>query len=543
MPRRISTHRKYPIGHRSLGIFRNPTLWVIVVSILPTIVLLVISYFQAIAYTKANLEGIIKVATQKTNLLLENAEDMMRRSNLDLQNADTQTAINILQRQIYNDFRFREFGIVNTEGFLTLSNLGVSNPPISISPSKYRFDPRDRNLQILGIGRTQLMQEKSIVLMLKGSGKIGFMYLLVDPIILTSFLEAIPDLDLGVNGYIAYMASDRRILVAIGTPPPDMNSNIKNLSFNTIQVTGSTKVGKMIIVGEIDRQWALRYWMQEFIIGVPLTLLISGILSYLFVRQVRKFNTLDYELKCGLSRNEFEVYYQPIVDLQTRQCVGSEALLRWRHPQRGLLYPGLFIPIAEETGLIIQITEWLLEKVIQDRNILGTEFQDLYTSINLSPSHLNNGDIERLIKILQERDRAQSKITFEITENRLVEQQAQVVSDAIARIKKWGVSFAIDDFGTGYSNIAYLQKLDIDQLKLDQLFIKGLENGSKISLIVDSLIDFGDRLGLTIVAEGIETEAQYQYLKDRGVSYGQGWLFARAMPLEDFERFLHTQSR
>ncbi|WP_425216338.1 EAL domain-containing protein [Tumidithrix helvetica] len=510
---------------------------------MPTVVLLVISYFQSIANAKTNLEGIIKVATQKTDLLLDNAEVMMRRSNIDLQNADSQTAINILQRQIYNDFRFREFGIVNPEGLLTLSSLGATNPPVTISPTKYRFEPSDLNLQILGLGRTQLMQEQSIVLMLKGSGRIGSMYLLVDPIILTNFLEAIPDLDLGSNGYIAYMTSDRRILSAIGSPSPDMVSALQNQSFNTIQVINTTKDGRIAIVGEIDRQWALRYWMQEFLVGAPLTLLISGILSYLFIRQVRLFNTLDYELKRGLALNEFEVYYQPIIDLKTAKCVGSEALMRWRHPQRGLIYPGLFIPIAEQTGLIVPMTEWLLRKVIQDRAILETKFQDLYISLNLSPSHLNTGDVERLIQILRESDRAHAKITFEITENRLVEQQGQVVQDVIARIKQWGIRFAIDDFGTGYSNIAYLQRLDIDQLKLDQLFTKGLEHGNKISQIVDSLIDFGDRLGLTIVAEGIETETQYQYLKDRGVSYGQGWLFARAMPFEDFERFLQAQDR
>lgn len=188
------------------------------------------------------------------------------------------------------------------------------------------------------------------------------------------------------------------------------------------------------------------------------------------------------------------------------------------------------------------MTEWLLEKVIQDRAILETRFQDLYTAVNLSPTQLNMGDVDRLIQTLRGANhRSKAMITFEITENKLVEEQGQVVQDAIARLKQWGSRFAIDDFGTGYSNIAYLQRLDIDQLKLDQLFIKGLEHSNNIAQIVDGLIDFADRIGLTIVAEGIETEMQYQYLRDRGVRYGQGWLFSRALPFEDFERFLQTQ--
>jgi sensor c-di-GMP phosphodiesterase-like protein len=538
------TYNKHRRQHSKLDPYHSPILLVIVGSVLPTVVLLVISYFQAIASAKTNLEGIIKTAAIKTDQLLADADAILHRSKIDLQDADTQTAVKILQRQIYNDFRFREAGIINPEGLLTLSSLGVVNPPIPISPTKAGFDPSNLNLQLLGLGRTQIMQEQSIVLMLRGSGKIGSIYLLVDPVVLTNFLEAIPDLDLGSNGFIAFMASDERPIAAIGTPPQDIFSNWQTPSFNTLQVTRTTKDGSIKIVGEIGRKWVLRYWLQELMIGVPFTVLISGALSYLFIRQVRQANTLDYELKRGLAQNEFEVHYQPIIDLKTRQCVGSEALLRWRHPQRGLVYPGLFIPIAEQTGLIVPMTEWLLEKVIQERAILETKFQDLYTAVNLSPTQLNMGDVDRLIHTLRKaNNRSKATITFEITENKLVEEQGQVVQDAIARLKQWGSRFAIDDFGTGYSNIAYLQKLDIDQLKLDQLFIKGLEHSDNIAQIVDGLIDFGNRIGLTIVAEGIETEMQYQYLRDRGVRYGQGWLFSRALPFEDFKQFLQTQDK
>lgn len=527
-----------------LGIYRKPMLLVIVVSVLPTIVLLIVSYLQAIAYAKGNLEGIIKLATIKTDRLLEDADAILHRSKVDLQNADTQTSVKILQRQIYNDFRFREAGIINTKGLLTLSSLGVMNASVPISPIKAQFDPRNPDLQILGLGRTQIMQEKSIVLMLQGSGKISSIYLLVDPVILTNFLEAIPDLDLGSNGFIAYVASDERLLSGIGSLPPNIYSGLQHPSFKTLQVTQSTRNGRITIVGELGRKWVLRYWLQQLIVGVPLSVFISGVLIYLLIRQIRKVNTLDYELRRGLAQKEFEIYYQPIIDLHTRQCVGSEALLRWHHPQRGLINPGLFIPIAEETGLIVPMTEWLLKKVIQDRAILEPLFPYLYTSVNLSPTQLNIGDVDRLIQILKEaNNHEKAQITFEITENKLVEEQLQVVQDAIARLKLWGARFAIDDFGTGYSNIAYLQSLNIDQLKLDQLFIKGLEYGNQIPQLVDSLIDFGYRVGLTIVAEGIETESQYQYLKTRRVRYGQGWLFSRALPFAEFEQFLQTQAR
>ncbi|MCG9892985.1 MAG: EAL domain-containing protein [Thermosynechococcaceae cyanobacterium MS004] len=490
---------------------------------------------------KADLDNIIKIATSETNQLLEDAEVTLRRSNLDLQTADNQTAVNLLRRKIYNDFRFREAGIINKQGFITVSSLGLLDKPIPESQTMAQFDPKNPELQILGPGKTRLMQEKSIVFILQGSGRIGGTYLLVDPAILTYFLKVIPSQDLGEHGFISLVTTDQRLLSSMGTAPDDLSFDLQNSSLDTIRSSKNTINRNIKIVGGISRSWALRYWLQNLLVSAPLTIFISGILSYLFVRQLRRVNGLDYELKRGLAENEFEVHYQPIVDLKTRQCIGSEALLRWRHPQRGLIYPGLFIPIAEQTGLIIPMTEWLLEQVIQDQILLSKRISNFYTSVNLSPTQLNTGDVERLIQIMRAKSQdSRAMITFEITENKLIEEQVQVVQDAIARLKQLGSRFAIDDFGTGYSNIAYLQKLDLDQLKLDQLFVKGIEHGSTVIQIVDSLIDFGNRLGLTLIAEGIETEAQYQYLKDRGVRYGQGWLFSRPLPLGDFEQFLQS---
>lgn len=543
MSRPISSEQKSQKQPHLFGLYPHSILIVIIVSILPTIVLLAISYFQAVALAKANLESIVKTATSKTDRLLEDADEILRRANIDLQEADRQTAVRVLQRQIYNDFRFREAGIINSEGLLVLSSLGVVDPPQTPSLAKIHFNAANPDLQVLGPGRSQLMQERSIALVLKGTGKIGSIYLLVDPAMLNSFLDMLPSIDLGSSGFIAFLTQDQRLLSAVGASPQDIFSSLQTQPAHMLQVTRTTKDGTITLVGQVSRRWALRYWFQELLISAPFTAFISGLLSYLFIRQLRLSSTLDYELKRGLARNEFEVHYQPIVELATRRCVGAEALIRWRHPQRGLVYPGLFLPIAEQTGFIIPITEWLLEKVMQDRVLLEAQFSDLYISMNLSPTQLNTGNIERLIQLLRsETHTSNIEITFEITENKLLEENGDVVQDTIARLKRCGIRFAIDDFGTGYSNIGYLQKLKVDQLKLDQMFIKGLGQDNHIVQIVDGLIDFGDRMNLTIVAEGIETECQYRYLRDRGVRYGQGWLFSRSLPYEDFVAYLQAQT-
>ncbi|WP_404791089.1 EAL domain-containing protein [Altericista sp. CCNU0014] len=529
--------------HHVFAIYRKPIFLIIFISVLPTVILLIISYFQETAAAKADLEGMVGIATAETNALLEDAEARLRRSNIDLQAADNQTAANILKRQIYNDFRFREAGLINPEGLLAVSSLGVLDKPVPVSAIMSQFNPNNPELQILGPGRTKLMQENSILFVLQGSGRIGRTYLLVDPAIITYFLKLIPNQNSGPYGFIALVKNDRHLLSGIGAVPQDISTSLKDSSFDTIRYSQTTKDRNIKTVGGMNRRWALRYWLQKLLVAAPVTIAISGVLSYLFIRQLRQVNGLEYEVKRGIIEDEFEIHYQPIMDLDTRQCIGSEALLRWRHPQRGLLYPGLFIPIAEQTGLIVPMTERLLEKAIQDQATFGKRVPGFYTSVNLSPTQLNKGDVDRLIQILgSAKNCPEFRIAFEITENKLIEEQGEVVQDAIARLKQWGCRFAIDDFGTGYSNIAYLQKLDLDQLKLDQLFIKGLEHDNNMMQIVDSLIDLGNRLGLTLIAEGIETEAQYQYIRDRGVRYGQGWLFSVPLPFEEFEQFLRVST-
>lgn len=526
-------------------VFRLQVLLVITASVIPTAVLLIVSYFQTIASAKANLQDIINSAALKTENLLAAAESILRRNNIDLQDADAETAAKVLRRQVYNDYRFRETGIINKEGLLFLASLGSVDPPkpISASLAHTNFDPGKPDLQILGTGRTQIMQEESIIMMLKGSGKIGSLYMLIDPILLTDFLKLIAELDLGPNGFIAFVSEDNRLLSSIGASKEEILSSLKDPPSDAIVTTQTTKDGNIKIIAETQRDWVLRFWREELLISAPITTAVSMLLGGLFIRELRKSNSLDYELRRGLARGEFEIHYQPIINLETRKCVGAEALIRWHHPQRGLIYPGVFIPIAEQTGLIGPMTEWLLEQSLKDQSVLTEKFPDLYTSINLSPSQLNTGSVNRIVEILKgASEHARSLITFEITENKVVEEHWDVVQDAIAQLKRCGVKLAIDDFGMGYSNIAYLQRLDVDQLKLDKIFIQGLNDSNDMAQLADSLIDLGSRFQLVIVAEGIEREVQYTYLRNRGVPFGQGWLFSRALPLEDYGRFLQEQT-
>ncbi len=163
--------------------------------------------------------------------------------------------------------------------------------------------------------------------------------MLVDPVLLTDFLKLIAELDLGPQGYIAYVTHDGQLLsaIGIGISQEEIRSNLKNSSSDTIRASQASKDGNIKIIAETKRKWVLRFWHQELLITIPVTFLVSTILVGLFIRELRKPNSLDDELKRGLMKKEFEIHYQPIIDLQTRQCVGAEALVRWHHPKRGLI--------------------------------------------------------------------------------------------------------------------------------------------------------------------------------------------------------------
>jgi hypothetical protein len=188
MAKQDVTSRSSRRRRRAVDLYRNPILLIIIGSLLPTLLLFTISYHQSISYAENNLASIVAVATSETNRLLEDADTILHRINTDLKKADPQTTVNLLQRQIYNDFRFREAGIFNSQGLLTLTSLGVVDPPIPISSvKKNSFDPNNPNLQILGPGRTTLMQELSVSLVLRSSDPVGGVYLLMNPVILTYF--------------------------------------------------------------------------------------------------------------------------------------------------------------------------------------------------------------------------------------------------------------------------------------------------------------------------------------------------------------------
>lgn len=246
------------------------------------------------------------------------------------------------------------------------------------------------------------------------------------------------------------------------------------------------------------------------------------------------------DLRGALAGRQFEIHFQPIIDLASERPVKAEALLRWRHPEHGTISPADFIPLAEETGLIVGIGDWVFREAaacLQRWTALaGTELQ---VSVNMSPAQFQSDAlvIEEWLAHLRTLGVAEQRLSIEITEGLLLNAHPNV-TDKLLGFRDAGIQVAIDDFGTGYSALSYLKRFDIDYLKIDQSFIRNLETEPNDLALCEAIVSMAHKLGLKVIAEGVETEEQCDLLKRIACDYGQGYLFSKPLPPAEFERLL-----
>ncbi len=255
---------------------------------------------------------------------------------------------------------------------------------------------------------------------------------------------------------------------------------------------------------------------------------------------------VETDLRYAIQENELVAHYQPIVDLQSMNLVGFETLMRWNHPTRGLLSPNEFIPVSENTGLIVPMTLWILkdscEKLARWKE-KSPENQNLMMSVNLSSKHFAQDNLVAEVKNILKKSGVQPNcLKLEITESAVME-NAEAAISILNQLKRVGIQLSIDDFGTGYSSLSYLHKFPIDTLKIDRSFVSTMENGSENGEIVRTVIALAKALNLNIIAEGIETIHQLHQLRILGCQYGQGFLFSRPVPVNEAEALLEDKER
>ncbi|HEX6396549.1 MAG TPA: EAL domain-containing protein, partial [Steroidobacteraceae bacterium] len=251
---------------------------------------------------------------------------------------------------------------------------------------------------------------------------------------------------------------------------------------------------------------------------------------------------VENELAVAIDKQQLVAHYQPIVDLGSRHLVGVEALMRWRHPTRGLVMPGEFIPLAEETGQIVAMTRWMLDRACRDLVRIQRSIPQgagVRLSVNVSSRYLNHGNVAGDVRAALTAHQVQpDNLILEVTESLLLENSAQL-EQTFKELKMIGVRLALDDFGTGYSSLSYLHRFPIDILKIDRSFVErlvrerdGIEGVDAVAL-ARAILSLAEALGLDTVAEGIELEAQRETLLGLGCRTGQGFVFGKPMPIDE----------
>lgn len=267
-------------------------------------------------------------------------------------------------------------------------------------------------------------------------------------------------------------------------------------------------------------------------LGAFIAIFIVGIVIWFSRRRLSPLG----ELEIAIQNREFVVHYQPIIELQSGRCIGGEALVRWRRPSGALVRPDLFIPLAEETGLILPITDQVIGSIVADLGRHLASDRSLHIAVNICADDVKTGRFLPVIqRALQGTGIEARQIWLEATERGFMDIDSARTTIALAR--QFGHAVAIDDFGTGYSSLQYLQGLPLDALKIDKSFVDTIGRNTATSSVISHIIDMAKTLNLLIIAEGVETEAQANYLRTHNVEFAQGWLFSKPLAPQDFVAF------
>jgi EAL domain-containing protein (putative c-di-GMP-specific phosphodiesterase class I) len=251
-------------------------------------------------------------------------------------------------------------------------------------------------------------------------------------------------------------------------------------------------------------------------------------------------SALETDLRMGIVKNQFLIYYQPQVNRQGN-LTGAEALVRWKHPRRGMVSPVEFIPAAEESGLILSLGHWVLETACHQLAEWATQpkMAHVTLAVNISARQFRQPTfVDQVMVVLEGTGANPQKLKLELTESMLLEDVEDIIAK-MTELKTFGVIFSLDDFGTGYSSLSYLKRLPLDQLKIDQSFVRDVLTDPNDAAIARTIVALGHSLGLEVIAEGVETQAQRNFLETAGCMAYQGYLFGKPLPLDEFTSLIN----
>lgn len=334
-------------------------------------------------------------------------------------------------------------------------------------------------------------------------------------------------------------ATGRRLAVLSGhqAGTPAATAAPAESAVRSVQLSSRHSLAVEVEVGAASL-WRQSGWRAATAAGIAL-LLGVGVAAGVWLRAVYRAR-LRHRIERALRRRQFEPHVQPIVDLASGRCVGGEVLMRWHHPQRGVLAPFEFIEEAERTGLIVAMSDLVMVRAAQRLAQLARLQPELYFSFNITPQQLRqNGFVQRLGEIFNAETLPRQQVLLELTEREFVDASTRRALEALHQA---GWRIAIDDFGTGQSSLASLEQLHVDRIKIDRAFVRTIDEQTVKRPVLDAIITLACQLDVRLIAEGVETQAQWDYLRAHGVQYAQGYLFAKPMTIDAFARWLWHKS-
>lgn len=500
----------------------------VLAAIVPLALVLGITWWQAVDDANQRLDRYASLLERRTGDVFGTANDVLGRLVAEVEPACSEQTLNQLRKAVYTSLYFREAGLI-LDDRLVCSSLRRYEPPLAIDhPDQLRWPERGIHISAPAV----TAEGEVSVLVLRGGGPQappGFaVNLLLDPRALLEPIRAAID---ETSVALRVERADGTVLARAGNVAVTENAD-------TLMQVRRLRAFPLVVVVSGSRDELLDGWWDRatmfIVIGLGLSLPLFLFLAVLDRRE----HSLDAQLRDAIEAGELRVHYQPIHEAGSLRVIGCEALLRWEHPVRGLVLPGVFVPMAEDSGLIIPITEWLMAQVRRDLDVLAKHHPKIYVAINLAPRHFADPTLpDRIVRLFGEACAAH-RLVLELTERELLTAADQQASRAIETLRGHGARIALDDFGTGYSSLSYLAQFRFDLLKIDKSFIDAMGTGSVTAGLVEDMVAIARRLGLATIAEGVETDDQIRRLREIGVNYLQGWQLSPALPLDALLRYV-----
>jgi sensor c-di-GMP phosphodiesterase-like protein len=509
----------------------------VLAGILPVALFLGLAFRQSATRIQDELTSLSEGVAARVERVLDSSKQTLQLLARETDGRTPEEAVRALDVAVLANLHLERAALVE-DGRIICTNQGVVNEPVELSISAGTPPPPGELRLMLPDSASGLEQSLYLFYSIDSHRAVEVW---LDPTLLSEFWE---DMALRNEMTVFVLLDGGPVIASLGRPDAALPAGYDSSASHVQRLPGILasvrKLGSypVTVVSSAPMSIILAHWGSSVFPFLAAGILLSALLVYLVLKLAKRTRSMESDLREAVRFEEIDVHYQPVMELATGRCVGAEALMRWRHPERGFVPAAEFIDIAEQSRLVVEMTDKMMAKIARDLRGVFKNHPEMHIGINLAAQHFENEHIVEATKAIFGGKIDPRQIIYEITERGFINEENSPARHVMNALRERGSAFAVDDFGTGYSSLSYLQRLDLDYLKIDKAFVDGIESEDYSSGLVDPIIQIAKSLNLKTIAEGVEHEYQALYLKKRGVDYAQGWFFAKPIPAKDFIDFV-----